>query len=56
MTSTQAAARRVFPDAEWQVKDPEELGMDRSRLDAFRSAIGGSGPGCVVTGTTAGKN
>jgi hypothetical protein len=36
----------VFPGAEWATKAPAEVGLDRSRLEAFREAVGGRG--CVV--------
>lgn len=41
-------ARAVFPAAQWETRTPEDLGLDASRLNAFRSAIGGHGAGVVV--------
>jgi len=41
-------AVKVFPAASWEVKQPEEVGMDSTMLDSFRSAIGGNGPGIVI--------
>lgn len=36
----------VFPGAEWQFKQPHELGLDAARLDAVAAALGGRG--CAI--------
>jgi len=36
-------AEWVFPGASWDIKTPEELGMNRASLDAFKNRVGGSG-------------
>ena len=39
----------VFPGAHWDLsKTPEEFGMDRAKLDAFKSNLGAASTGCVV--------
>jgi len=38
-----AAAPWVFPDPSWIVKTPEDLGVNRGKLDTFRNKVGGSG-------------
>jgi len=38
----------VFPGATWQAKTVEEMGMDRSKLDAFKTKCGTASSGVVV--------
>lgn len=40
------SAEVVFPRAEWEIKQPEELGLDGARLDAVATALGSRG--CVI--------
>ncbi len=35
-----------FPDKAWEVRSPQELGLDGARLDAFAKRLGGDG--CIV--------
>jgi CubicO group peptidase (beta-lactamase class C family) len=46
------AAELVFPGSSWNVKEPQELGLDGARLDAVADALGSRGciikNGCVV--------
>lgn len=41
-----ASSDRAEPGAHWQMRDPEEVGLKRSSLDALRDLVGGRG--CVV--------
>jgi CubicO group peptidase (beta-lactamase class C family) len=36
----------VYPDAAWETRRPEEVGLDGAKLDALRDLVGGRG--CVV--------
>ena len=45
-------AKAVFPGATWQERSPDQAGVSRAKLDAFRQNICGTDPdrsaGCVV--------
>ena len=41
-----AAAEEVFPGKTWERKSPAEVGLDKSKLDAFARLAGGRG--CIV--------
>ncbi|NNJ96112.1 MAG: serine hydrolase [Gammaproteobacteria bacterium] len=41
-------AVKAFPGTSWEFKQPEEVGMDSTKLDSLQSAIGGNGPGIVI--------
>jgi hypothetical protein len=47
-TTANGAADTVFPGTTWESRTPEEVGISEVKLDEFRSAIGGSGPGVIV--------
>jgi CubicO group peptidase (beta-lactamase class C family) len=44
--SVAAAAEVVFPRAEWEVKAPQELGLDEARLEAVAQSLGSRG--CAI--------
>ena len=40
------SAQTVYPDKQWERRDPAELGMDPDKLELFAQRVGGSG--CVI--------